>query len=76
MTAEARLKVRWQKLCKDLADEARSQGAEKPFIFACESGLVVLDGPPFEEATQKPRQDAILFVLPWPSTIPCDAGGW
>lgn len=72
------LNKRWQKLCTDIAGLAREEGAKEPFLFACESGLVVLDGPPFKDHTQVSRQDAVLFILPWPpgALMACDAGGW
>jgi len=37
------LEKRWQKLCKDIAEEARRQGAVEPLIFASEAGLCVID---------------------------------
>jgi len=71
------LNKRWHRLCSDIANEARARGAKEPFLFACESGIVVLDGPPFGE-NEDSRQDSILFILPWPpqAIIACDAGGW
>ena len=78
MTIQDRLNRRWQKLCADIAVEALRQGAKAPFIFACESGLCILDGPPFDAPTQVGHSEAILFVLSKPpgSVIAFDAGGW
>lgn len=71
----AGLRTRWLTLCKDIDAEARRQGATAPEIFACESGLCVLDGPPFDDQ-EKARSKAVLFTLPRPVVIKFDAGGW
>ena len=65
------LNRRWQALCADIAHEARLRGAKDPFIFACESGLCILDGPPV-------RGDQVLFKLAAPPrlVVSYDAGGW
>lgn len=75
---EAQLNRRWQKLCEDIAALAKKRGAIEPFIFACEAGLCVLDGPPFDDATGKARGEAELFTLPVPpsAVVAYDAGGW
>lgn len=68
---EAQLNKRWQKLCADIADLARERGAKEPFIYACESGLCVTDGPPANGAD-------VLFVLNKPplAIVSYDSGGW
>ncbi len=64
------LNERWQKLCVDIATEARRQGAKEPFIYACEGGLCVTDG--------MPQSNNILFTLTKPpiAVVSYDAGGW
>lgn len=77
--SEAQLNKRWQKLCADVAEEARRQGAKEPFIFACESGLCVLDGAPGTPAVDnRSRGHEVLFTLPKPPSrvVAFDAGGW
>lgn len=77
MTKEERLNARWQKLCADIAELARERGAREPFIFACESGLCVLDGPAFDQ-DENARERDVLFVLPKPplTVAAFDSGGW
>lgn len=69
--AIASLNKRWQRLCADIAAEARKQGAKEPFIYACESGICVTDGLPASGAN-------VLFTLPKPPhiVVDYDAGGW
>ncbi len=71
MSAQDALNKRWQKLCADIAQEARRLGAEEPFIFASEAGLCVCDGLPNGSAD-------VLFRLPPPpsSVVTYDSGGW
>jgi hypothetical protein len=71
MSKEEQLNRRWQKLCADIAILARERGAQEPFIYACESGLCVTDGPPNGAAS-------VLFMLSKPpsSVVTFDAGGW
>lgn len=71
MAKDLELNKRWQKLCADIAAEARARGAKNPFIFACESGLCVLDGQPT-------HGDRVLFMLNKPpmAVVDFDAGGW
>ena len=71
MSKQDALNKRWQKLCADIAQEAKRLGATEPFIFACEAGLCVCDGQPKNGAS-------VLFTLPHPrsSVITYDAGGW
>ena len=78
MSQLEKLNKQWLALCADIAEEARRQGAEDPFIFACESGLCVLDGPPFDSSTSASRWESILFTLPTPpvTVIAFDTGGW
>ncbi len=77
MNKEHALRRRWKRLCEDIAEEARRRGAKDPFIFACEHGLCILDGPPFD-ANENPRNSAEIFTLapPLVTTISYDAGGW
>jgi hypothetical protein len=68
---EAQLNKRWQALCADIATLARQRGAKEPFIFACEGGLCITDGPPASGAD-------VLFTLRKPpcAVVNYDAGGW
>jgi len=79
MTTEKRLEKRWQNLLRDCMKRAREMGAKDPQIYIeCDSGLVVLDGSPHEDIglSSVPRQDRILFELPWPSDAMGDVGAW
>lgn len=76
MSSVAQIQARWSKLCADIADEARRQGAAKPFVFACESGLCVLDGPA-HPSDGHPRGGDVLFTLRVPTgVVAYDAGSW
>ncbi len=75
MSRVAQLQARWSRLCADIAEEARNQGASEPFIFACESGLCVLDGPAHPD-NGAGRGDEVLFTLRVPIDVAYDAGGW
>jgi hypothetical protein len=78
VSTKDQLNKRWQKLCEDIAAEARRQGAVEPLIFASEAGLCVIDSAGLEHPKAKSMNDAILFVLrpPPKSLIMYDSGGW
>lgn len=70
------LELAFSKLLSACVGRAYALGAKQPYLyFESEGGLVVLDGPPHDEH-ERPRQNAVLFSLPWPRGTRPDVGAW
>jgi hypothetical protein len=73
----AKLQAEWVNLLNACIEQARKLGATNPQVyFESEQGLVVLDGEHHSGPSARPRQDNVLFSLPWPTDISKDVGSW
>lgn len=81
---EKGLQRRWDALLRDVVDELRARGVERPEIFiADDSGLCGMDtGHPMyvayeaDESRSTSRSEAASIALRWPRGIIADVGAW